>query len=48
MATTPAQQMRARRARRRRHDVQLAIVSETDLRELALRGYARRGSSLLR
>ena len=42
MTTTPAQRMRAARARRRR-EVQLTIeVSETDLREIALAGYSDR------
>ena len=46
MATTPAQRVRAHRARRRRRDVQLTIdVSEIDLREIALRGYAGAASS---
>jgi len=41
MATTSLQRMRARRARRRRREVQLPIeVSETDLWEIALAGYA--------
>ena len=41
MTTTPAQRMRALRARCRRREVQLTIeVSETDLREIALAGYA--------
>jgi hypothetical protein len=43
MTTTPAQRMRAARARRRRREVQLTIeVSETDLREIALAGYSDR------
>jgi hypothetical protein len=41
MATTPAQRVRAHRTRRRRREVQVTIeVSETDLREIALAGYA--------
>jgi hypothetical protein len=41
MTTTSAQRVRAHRARRRRREVQLTIeVSEIDLREIALRGYA--------
>jgi hypothetical protein len=41
MTTTPAKRMRAHRARCRRREVQLTIeVSEIDLREIALRGYA--------
>jgi hypothetical protein len=41
MTMTPAQRMRVHRARRRRREVQLAIeVSETDLRDIALAGYA--------
>jgi hypothetical protein len=41
MTTTPAQRIRAHRARRRRREVQLTIeVSETDLREIALAGYS--------
>jgi hypothetical protein len=41
MTTTPAQRIRAHRARRRRREVQLTIeVSENDFREIALRGYA--------
>jgi hypothetical protein len=40
MATTPAERMREHRSRRR-CEVQLTIeVSEADLREIALRGYA--------
>jgi hypothetical protein len=41
MATTSAQRVRAHRVRRRRCEVQLTIeVSEIDLREIALAGYA--------
>jgi hypothetical protein len=41
MATTSAERMRPHRARHRRREVQLTIeVSENDLREIALRGYA--------
>jgi len=41
MTTTPAQRMRAHRCRCRRREVQLTIeVSEIDLREVALAGYA--------
>jgi hypothetical protein len=46
MATTSAQRVRAHRVRRRRREVQLTIeVSETDLREIALAGYADAASS---
>jgi hypothetical protein len=46
MTTTPAQRMRAHRARCRRREVQLTIeVSETDLREIALAGYANAAST---
>jgi predicted NUDIX family phosphoesterase len=41
MATTSAERMREHRTRRHRRDIQLKIdVSETELREIALRGYA--------
>ena len=41
MTTTSARRVRAHRVRRRRQEVQLTIeVSETDLREIALAGYA--------
>jgi hypothetical protein len=41
MTTTPAQRVRAHRARCRRREVQLTIeVTRTDLRSLALAGYA--------
>ena len=46
MATTSAQRVRAHRVGRRRREVQLTIeVSETDLREIALAGYADAASS---
>ena len=41
MATTSAERMCEHRTRRHRRDIQLKIdVSETELREIALRGYA--------
>ena len=41
MATTSAQRTRAHRVRRRRREVQLTItITRTDLRSIALAGYA--------
>jgi hypothetical protein len=46
MATTSAQRVRAHRTRRRRREIQLTIeVSEADLRDIALAGYAGAASS---